>query len=147
VYLSGTQEPGAQYRPKTLDGPFVALVSTEQPCKVERPTKSLSSNPVRRSEQPTLCRATLRGGAANQPSVEQPCEVAWPTKSLPSNPTRWSDRPSFCRTTLRGGAVDQLSVEQPYEVEHTTKSRPSKSARRRSKREIRSNLFLNDFGS
>jgi hypothetical protein len=31
--LSGTQEPCAQYRPKTLSGPLIDQVSAEQPCK------------------------------------------------------------------------------------------------------------------
>jgi hypothetical protein len=78
----------------TLRGGAVGQISTEQPCKVERTTKSLPSNPAKQSEWPSLYRATLWGRAANQVSVEQPCKTERSTKPLPSNPARQSDRPS-----------------------------------------------------
>lgn len=62
---------------------------------MERRTKSLSSNPARRSGRPSLYRA-LRGGATNQVSAEQPYEVERLTKYLSSNleaerPTKLSE--------------------------------------------------------
>jgi hypothetical protein len=103
---------------------------------------------MRRSGQPILYRATLRGGTVDQLSAEQLTEAKLPTKSLSSNPARWSgrqtheaerptnslstnsprrsSRPNLCRPTHRGGATDQL-----IEVERPTMSSSSNSARRR----------------
>jgi hypothetical protein len=50
-------------------------VSTEQLSKAERTTKYLLSNSARRSGRLTPYRATLQGGATDQPSIEQPCEA------------------------------------------------------------------------
>jgi hypothetical protein len=124
------------------------------------PTKSLPSNPTRRSGQPTLCPPTHRGRAADQVSIEQPCEEEWLTNSLsinhvtkrpnnsprqigrpssveqpceaerPTNSLRRSGRPSLYRATLRGGPTDQLSIDQPIEAEWPTKSLSSNHVRR-----------------
>jgi hypothetical protein len=56
----------------------------------------------------TLYRATLRGGAADQPSVEQPCEAEWPTKPLTSNPVRQSGRPTPGWATQQGEGLDPV---------------------------------------
>jgi hypothetical protein len=40
-WLSGTQEPGAQSRPNTLDGPLADQASIEQPYEMKRTNKSL----------------------------------------------------------------------------------------------------------
>jgi hypothetical protein len=44
-----------------LSGPFA-----KQADEAERPTKSLSNKPARRSGRPSHCRASLRGGGPNQ---------------------------------------------------------------------------------
>lgn len=105
--------------PKTLNCPLVDQVSVGQPCKTERLTKSLPSNPARWSSRPSPYRATLRSEAVDQVSAKQPYEAERPTKSLPSNPVRQSGQSSLCRVTLRGGADDQASTKR------TTKHLPS----------------------
>jgi hypothetical protein len=125
------------------------------------PTKSLPSNPTRRSGQPTLCPTTQRGGAANQLSIEQPCkaerstnpaeqltEAELPTKSLSSNPARWSGRPTHeaerptnslsTNSPRRSGRPNLCrpthrggATDQLTEVERPTMSSSSNSARRK----------------
>lgn len=115
--LSGTQELGAQYRPKPLNDPFADQASSEQPREVERTTKSLLSNPARPIGRPRLHRATLLGEVIDQASVEQLYKAERPTKPLPSNPARQSCRPSLYQATLQGGAIDQLSeAKAPIQV-------------------------------
>jgi hypothetical protein len=80
---------------------------------------------VRRSDRPALCRATLRGRAAEQVPTKQLDEAERPTKPPLSNPARQSDRPTLCRATLRGGGADQLPAEQACEVECTIESASS----------------------
>lgn len=69
-------------------------------------TKSLLSNPARRSGQPSLYQATLRGGTADQVSTKQPYEAERSTKSLSSNHARRSGRSILCRATRRGEGLD-----------------------------------------
>jgi hypothetical protein len=69
--MSGTQEHGAQRKPKKLkNGP---------------PTMSLLSNLVRWSGRPCPYRATPRGGSDDQVPAEQPREAEQTTKSLSTN--------------------------------------------------------------
>jgi hypothetical protein len=109
--------------PKVGPKPFNGPVADQPP----------PSNPARQNSRPTLCRATLRGGAADQPSAKQPYETERPTKHSPSNLARRSDRPTPCRATLQGGAADHPSFEQPCEAERPIIP-PSSNPARRSRR-------------
>jgi hypothetical protein len=71
-------------------------------------TKTVSSNPVRRSGRPSLCQSTPRGGADNRPSAEQPREAERTIKSLPSNPTRRDKRPGPCQANRRKGKTNAM---------------------------------------
>jgi hypothetical protein len=59
----------------TLRGGADDQVPTEQPCKAERATKSMSSNLARRSGWSSPCRATSRGRLDDQVLAEQPNEA------------------------------------------------------------------------
>lgn len=90
--------------------------------------KPLLSNPTRRSGQPSVCRATLRGVAYDQVSAEQPYEAEHMAKFNPMRLRVWT---SLYRATLWDAEDDQLCTKQPYEAELPTKSSPSNSARQR----------------
>lgn len=105
--MSGTQEPGAQSRLKTLDDPLPDQVPANS-ARQKVPTKSLPSNSARRRSRPSPCRAIQRGRVPDQVLVEQFSEAEVSTKSLPSNSARRRFRPSPSRATQRGGGPNPV---------------------------------------
>jgi hypothetical protein len=92
-------------------------VHVEQPCEVERTTKSLPSNLTRRSRQPSPCRANPRGRKGDQVPMKQTHEAGRATKYLSSNPHK-------------SRASDPVTIEQCCKAERTTKSLSSNLTRR-----------------
>jgi hypothetical protein len=101
----------------------------EQNREAKRATKSLPTNLVRRSGQPSPHQADSWGKAGDQVPVEQPCDTERTTKYPLSRLERQRGRPSPCRESSRDGAVDQVPAEQPREAERTIRTLPSNPAR------------------